>query len=101
MCLMIADFFNYSILNIYGDSCLCASMKGSQQPIDTGHSEAGSIHGRASHVIARPSSTEASHRIPGASGVEEEQQVLERPKLILKPRSQPVDYSDESTKKER
>lgn len=76
-------------------------MKRSLQPIDTGHSEAGSIHGRASHVLARPSSTETSHRKPGASGVEEEQQVVERPKLILKPRSQPVDYSDESTEKER
>ncbi|XP_021719585.1 uncharacterized protein LOC110687264 [Chenopodium quinoa] len=74
--------------------------QGFQQPIDTGHSDR--IHGNASHVKPRPSSSEANQGKPGVSGNEAAgHQVVERPKLNLKPRSQPADNVVGNTQRER
>lgn len=72
-----------------------------QQPIDTVHLEAGRIHGNVSHVKPRPSSSEANHGKPGISGNEAAGQAMERPKLNLKPRSQPADNVVGTSPRER
>ncbi|KMS96557.1 hypothetical protein BVRB_8g201920 [Beta vulgaris subsp. vulgaris] len=75
--------------------------QGCQLPNDTNHSEVVSILGNGSHVKPIPTSSEARHGNPGVSGSESGHRVVERPKLNLKPRSQPVDHSDGGIKKER
>ncbi|KNA13433.1 hypothetical protein SOVF_117010 [Spinacia oleracea] len=76
--------------------------QGFQQPIDTAHSEAGKTHGNTSYVKPRPSSSEANHGRLDTSGNEAAGiQVVERPKLSLKPRPQPAENAVGSIQRER
>ncbi|KAH9627226.1 hypothetical protein KSS87_018503 [Heliosperma pusillum] len=73
-----------------------------QQWINNSHSEIGSKgHGNARHVKPGLASSEVSHTKPGSSSSEAANQVVERPKLNLKPRSQPLDQSEVNNERQR
>ncbi|KAL2924533.1 Thionin BTH7, partial [Bienertia sinuspersici] len=76
--------------------------QGLQQSVDNSLLVASNIHGNTNHVKSRPSSSEARSGKPGVSGSEAAgHQVVERPKLNLKPRVQPVHQSDGNAERER
>ncbi|KAL9243544.1 hypothetical protein vseg_017419 [Gypsophila vaccaria] len=73
-----------------------------KQPINTNHSQAGpKSHGNGRYVKPGSANSEVSHVKPGLSGSEAVNQATERPKLNLKPRSQPLDQSEENTERTR
>ncbi|KAK9706572.1 hypothetical protein RND81_07G135900 [Saponaria officinalis] len=73
-----------------------------KQPINASHSETGAkSHGNGRHVKPGLATSEVNHVKPGLSGSEAPNQVVERPKLNLKPRSQPLDQSEDNTERKR
>ncbi|XP_074270097.1 uncharacterized protein LOC141593047 [Silene latifolia] len=73
-----------------------------QQWINSIPSEMGSKgHGNVRHVKPGLASNEVSHAKTGLSSSEAANQVVERPKLNLKPRSQPLDQSEVNNETKR